>query len=109
MASFIIPTQATPFYNLRTTLDGTDYDLHFRYNSRELRWYFDVFSKEGDPLLYGNKIICFYPLLDLQTQSRDLPPGFFYCPSSTGDLSPPKLNELGPGRRCKLVYFPANV
>ena len=94
-----------PFYDLKITLDGDDYILNFKFNSREERWYFDIYDKEDNPLLLGNKILCLYPLLNLQTDARDLPPGFFYCASGPNDNSPPGLYDLGEDRRCQLIYY----
>lgn len=104
--SIIIPTLDESFYTTRVTLDGTDYNLGFNYNTREKRWYLDIFDVENQPLLLGTKIVCLWPLAQYQKEARNLPPGILYCASGTNDNSPPEFGELGENRRCQLTYWP---
>lgn len=106
MASIVIPTIDSPFYSIRTTLDGADYTLNFRYNTREQRWYMDIYDSEEVALLLGIKILCQSPIARFQQDSYGLFPGLMFAISGTTDQSPPLYGELGPNKRVQLVYYP---
>lgn len=105
-----IPTFAgstDPFYNVKTQLDGTQYQLTFRWNHRESCWKFDLFQTDGTPILYGVKVV---PSTFLLTRSHYIdgcPPGEIMCitHNPTDDL-PPTLDDLQLGGRCELIYLP---
>lgn len=108
MSSIVIPTLSDPFYSLRITLDGVDYNFDFNYSTREKRWYFDIYDVENNLLLAGTKVVCLYPLNAYQQEYYNLPPGTLICASGTDDNSPPTVDELGLNKRCLLIYYPVN-
>lgn len=107
-AAVIIPTSNSSIQSFRCTLDGVDYKLRFKFNTRDSRWYMDIYAKDDSAIVLGTKIVCLYPLLNSGLSNR-LPPGFFYAGSGTIDNSPPGVNDLGIGRRCQLYYYPVNT
>lgn len=109
MAVLVIPTVSNkqdpePFFTQVTELDGVAYQLVFRYNQREDRWYFSVNTGAGVEIVKGVKLVCNYPLLQMYTDDA-LPPGVLMCIPNTSDDTPPGLEDLGV--RCDLVYIEA--
>lgn len=99
-----IETSTTDYYWVQTTaLDGTDYVLSFRYNSRENAYYLQISDTGGDVLLSGVKLVTNFPLFRSVTDSR-LPRGELYALTSTNDDSTAAFGELGRGQRVTLVY-----
>lgn len=103
--SQIIPTFDTPFYAESVALDGVNYTLDFRYNTREDCWYLSIATYEGVDLVNGIKLVCQISLLAKWADNR-LPPGLLFCMAGGKDNSPAKLHDLADGGRCQLVYFP---
>jgi hypothetical protein len=105
MAVLAIPTTADPYYAQKTRLDGRDFILHFSYNQREDRFYLALHDDEDAPILHGIKLVANWPLLRGYRWNTALPPGELFVASLIGN-DPPGLNELGPGKRCQLIYRP---
>lgn len=99
----ILRTFAEPFYKMSTTLDGTDYLFEFRFSQRESCWYFSVSKPDGTLLVAGVKVVCNRSLLSRFADAR-LPKGRLFAVTTGADASPPKLDELGEGKRVRLVY-----
>lgn len=95
----------TPFYSMKTTLDGVPFLLDFAFNVRAACWYLSVYTTEGDPLALGLKLC---PKWDLLIKCADdrRPKGKLIVESNTADISPPGLGDLAPGARCVLAYVP---
>lgn len=104
----VIPTQARPFYSLRTTLDGNGYTLHFRWGTREERWFLSIHDGEDQPILQSIKLLTNWPLAQYQ-KAKGLPAGVLIVTTASQDTSPPGLEELGIGRRCELTYYPEAI
>ena len=104
----VIPTYADPFYSERVTLDGVVYNLHFRWHTREGRWYFSIHDVEDTPLLVSIKLLTDWPIAVYQ-KARGLPPGTLIVSSTNADKSPPRLDDFGIGKRCEFNYFPVGV
>lgn len=102
----VLRTYSDPFYTTSTVLDGTDYALEFRYSQREEAWYFSIGLTDGTPLVSGVKVVCNRALLSRFADVR-LPPGRLVAFSTSPDKSPPKLEELGQGKRVELTYVTA--
>lgn len=67
----IVPTSTEqPWYRQRTTLDGRDYVLYFKWNQRNGRWYVDVFDQDERPIAVGVKLVTNFPLLRLFRDPR---------------------------------------
>ena len=100
-----IPTGIDPYSQQQTNLDGDDYILVFRFNSREQVWYMDVQQTDGTPLVQALKLVCNNLLID-QFADTDLPLGDFIVTDATGLNSPPGLLDLDPDTgRCTLNYL----
>lgn len=112
MPSLTISTQASPYYSLTTTLEGTAYQFDFRWSQREAAYYLSIGlpNPAGDPTpLASFKIVSNWPLLRRFTDTR-LPPGELIAMCArTGDTSPPKVADLGPGLRCELTYLTSDT
>jgi hypothetical protein len=104
--AFAIPTvQDTPFYSLRTRLDGAEYILHFSWNQREERWYLTIADADDVTLVSSLKLVCNHPLLRFYQANPAVPPGEIVVHVLEGDTSPPGLDDLGIGLRCELTYY----
>jgi hypothetical protein len=107
MAIFRIPTAADPTlanYRQRTTLDGRQYVLRFRWNVRGAYWTLDVNDLDDHPIASGIKVVTGVPLLRLVTDTRR-PPGSIMAVDFTGKGEAPGLTDLGRG--VVLYYFDA--
>ena len=107
MTTQLVPTGSDPYYTQTTTLDGVPYILSFYFSQREACFYLLLSTVDGDPIYGAVKLVCSWPLF-AQCQDARKPPGQFFVISSTSDLSPPGLNDLVSGGRCKLVYVPVS-
>lgn len=95
-----------PLFDMRTRLDGREYDLRFDWNGRERRWYLARLSSSGETIVRGVKVIADFPLL-LHVKSHPLcPPGTLIGVDFSDQRGePPDYVDLG--RRVRLLYFPA--
>lgn len=100
----IIPTIAVPFYTQTVALDGINYLLEFRFNSRENTWRMGISLPDGTVLANGIKIVSNFLLLQKYADDR-LPQGEIIALSSGPDDSPPGLNDFGVGLRVELCYL----
>ena len=101
-----IQTFDSPFYTMQTALDGTQYRLTFRWNHRTSTWSFDLDQNDGTSIIHGLRIMVGVPLLTRYHYQDACPPGEIVCVSDTSDDSPPGLEDLADGGRCRLVYVP---
>lgn len=101
-----IPIQnGAPNFSQTTTIDGTDYLLSFWYNQREARYYFSVGLPDGTKIASGAPLVCQWPLFsDVRGLDPNMPTGVFYVYAATTPEIPPGLGEMGPGKRCELIY-----
>ena len=105
-----IPTlsDGTPYYTIRVTLDGTDYQLRFDWSDREARWYVSLYDTLGALIVGQVKIMNNWPILRWYHNRPGCPTGELVCVSLLADDSPPGLTDLGRDRRCALVYVSAS-
>lgn len=102
-----IPTSPDdPFYTQTSELDGVDYILIFRYNQREKCFYLSLQTSEEIEIVSGLKLVCDVPLLAFH-RNANTPAGELFIFSAETNTDPPDIGELGEGKRCTLVYFPA--
>ena len=100
-----IPTDTNlSFWQQITTLDGTDFQLEFRYNQREDVYYLSISLTDGTALATGIKLVSNYRLLQAYSSSL-MPPGELIAVASGADDSPAGLGELGLGQRVELTYY----
>jgi hypothetical protein len=105
----IIPTlsDGSALYTQRVNLDGSDYQLGFRWNTRQARWYMSVSDVDGTLLASSLKVVPNWPLLAYYHGRAGMPPGELWCVTLGVSTDPPGLDEMGEGRRCTLLYYPA--
>ena len=101
-----IQTFDSPFYTVKTQLDGTQYALTFRWNHRTKTWSFDLDDSAGTSIIHGIRVMVGVPLLRRHHYIASCPPGEIVCISNTPDDSPPGLEDLADGARCELIYVP---
>ena len=104
-----VTTYADPFWSQTTTLEGVTFQLTFQYNQRCDCYYLSVADLEGNDIYTGVKIICNSMLLRKCADSERAPFGDFWATSSTQDVTPPRLGELGPGGRVTLCYIASTL
>lgn len=94
-----------PLFDMRTRLDGRDYDFRFDWNGREKRWYLARFSCLGTVIARGVKVIADFPLL-LHYKSHALcPPGTLIAIDFSDQKgAPPEFLDFG--TRVRLLYYP---
>jgi hypothetical protein len=103
-------TDGTPFYSFRTQLEGSDYELTFRYGERRGGWVFDLHTIEGEALLLGQLVTIGRDFLERVTNSNR-PPGFLWALNVVEDAAVagsrvelPGLFDLGEGGRARMYY-----
>lgn len=108
MAAQTIPIlDDEPFFDQTTNLDGSDYLIKIRYNQRAERFYLSLFTAEGVEIAKGAKLVCNWPLFQYCVDPLKPAGALIVVPANADDDDPPKLGELGPGKRCELVYVTA--
>ena len=106
----LIPTQGDPNYTISCNLDGTDYQLTFRYCGRSNTFYLDLALTDGTSLVGGRKVVCFYPIWRIFRYNPQVPPGVLVAVASGPNDSPAGIDsngnsDLAPGGRVQLMYF----
>jgi len=100
-----IPTYSDPSYTISVVLTQRKYEFFFDYNGRDDRWRFGIGTESGDALVRNVKCVPNLPLLK-RYPDRRLPEGTLMIVYwFDQDDSPPGLNELGPDKRCQLIYL----
>lgn len=94
-------TDGTTAYDQRVELDGEEWLISFRWNSRIDRWFFSIDGLDGVPRLTGAAVSLNVPL---SRRAVNGPLGEFIALSESGD-DPPGLLDLG--ARVKLYYLEA--
>lgn len=91
-----------PWQIQRATLDDVEYLLVLSWNTRDSRWYLEVQSSGGTPIVSGIAIVVDYPLLDRFGYST-LPPGRLIAVDTTDGGEIAAQEDLG--TRVQLVYL----
>lgn len=96
MSIQIVPTPppGVAFSEQRTTLEGVDYTLKFRWNARDSAWYMDIADAEAVTLRTGIKLVPNFRLLFYVPPLADLPPGDFMLFGKEGAGAAPDLDTL---------------
>jgi hypothetical protein len=97
------PNGAADFVQ-RTTLDGREYVLRFRWSQRAGAWTFDLADADGAPIRCGLGLRASYRLLRGVIDARR-PPGELFLIDATGALADPGFDDLG--TRHELYYVAA--
>lgn len=82
-------------FTQRTTLDGIEYGLRFRWSQLEQRWYFDLLDSEGDLIAGCIKIIVNRDLLYSRRGHAGVPQGELRAIDGSSAPVDPGLEELG--------------
>ncbi len=93
-----------PHFKQITSLDGTEFELEFRLNDREQRFYMDLRDGDGVDILVGVRLTVDWPPLRYLVDPRR-PLGEILVRDSEGLGRDPRLGDLG--RRVKLFYLTA--
>lgn len=102
----LIPTFPDPNYQITTNLDGTLYQLAFRYSGREGCYWVDLALQDGTLLVGGKKVVCYASLFARHRYNPLVPQGHIVCiPAAGGSDEPPGLGQLGIGLPYVLQYF----
>lgn len=97
-----IPLLNKPLYEFIVDLDGTDYQITVRYNTREDCYFIDISDATTlDQLLSGVRCVVGVPLLQYSKDVR-LPRGQLLFLDTQREDKDPALGELG--TRCVLIY-----
>ncbi len=101
MADVEIPTltDGTLTYDMRVELDAVEYLLTFAWNARRERWQFSINALDDTPIMTGQTVSLGIPL---NRRAVAGPPGLFIAISTSDDVEPPGLTELG--ARVRLLY-----
>lgn len=107
----IVPTHTDPFYNVKTLLDGSQYQFQFQWNHETSTWAFDLYDANGNAVVQGVKVVPGIPLLGRCHHLVSCPPGELLCATLDPENdAPPGLVDLdltvGTEGRCRLYYLP---
>lgn len=102
-----LTTFSDPYSSQVLDLDGRDFVLDFRFNSREACWYLSISTPDGTLLRAGIKLVPGIPLLSQHKADARMPQGELYIPIPADGGEPPGLLDLDPakgGRQLELIY-----
>lgn len=90
-----------PSSETKVTLDGGDFYLRLRWNTRS-GWFFDLADQDNVPIVSNRRLVLNWPLLATVTDNRR-PPGFLMAwdPSNGSGIGYDDLGE-----RVSLIYKP---
>ncbi|MEM9407168.1 MAG: hypothetical protein AAGA81_14110 [Acidobacteriota bacterium] len=89
-------------FRQRTTLDGQQYVLRFRWSARVSRWHLELLDQAGELLRGPVKCSVAYPLLASTPGVEGIPPGELLFIDDRTPPQDPGLEELG--REVRLWY-----
>lgn len=104
MAAQIIPWQNFAYFKQTIKLSGVVYTMRARWNTVRSFWTIDLFDKNGEAILLGQKLV-FNTDIFARYEDIRLPPGQLFC-IDTGNESQ-KLNAIGRndiGTNVLLIY-----
>lgn len=96
-----------PHFDFAVELDGVSYLIELAWNLRDLAWYLTLKTAEGEHLVSGRKLVVDMPAWNRFKDPR-VPPGVLLAVDTAGSLEDPGLEDLGIGRRVRLIYTPAS-
>jgi len=91
-----------PWYTFQITLSGSIFNLIFRFNTRNNRWFMDINDAVGNPVLLGVPLLVDTNLFGQYT-SLNLPDGIMFPTDDTGTGIQPTLYSFG--TECTLWYY----
>lgn len=57
-----VPLHPDAYYSYAISLEGVSYTVRFKYVTRTLSWYMDLFTRDNEPVLVGIKLVPDHPL-----------------------------------------------
>lgn len=91
-------------YAFRVALDGAEFELELRWNSRASTWMLTIADGAGATLVAGRRVALGTPLTARFRDGR-LPAGELLAIDTSGTRGEPELEDLG--TRVLLAYVPA--
>lgn len=104
MLAIQTPTE-TPFFTLRTVLDGQEFFLDVGWNQREGRWYLGMSDQDETVVFAPRKLVADWDLLRTIADAR-APRGALIATDLSGQGLDPGFSDLGV--RVVLTYFTAD-
>jgi len=102
------PSARSPFFEQRTSLDGAEYVLKFKWNERRSRWTFDLADQSEDPIISGVTVNTGFDFLARVTDSRK-PAGILTALDSSGaEGEADTIDGLGGDNPIQLWYLDAD-
>ena len=96
-------TSAFPSYRFGTSLDGKQFTIDVRWNSRDAAWYMDVLTEDGTPVRHGIKLVL-GTLLGRRVASPDYPDGVLTAVDLARLNRDATLTDLGD--RVAVIFIP---
>jgi hypothetical protein len=93
-------------YSFVANLDGTNYLLAFRFNSRSALWAMDISTAAGTPILSGIPVQTNVALTERFRWNPAMPPGSFIPIDTSGNNGDAGRDDLG--NNVVLLYQEAN-
>lgn len=104
MALLELPTRTDlPGYRYTVRLDGTDYILGYRFNTRMDKWLMSVSDVTGALLIADVPLVADWPLID-RFRVPGQPPGSLVAYDTSGQGLDPGRFDLGD--RVRMTYLP---
>lgn len=101
--SFGVPiTSDFDDYSFTINLDGTIYELAFRWNSRKEKWFVSMSLEDGTPIVGMRPVIADWPPF-ARFRNASLPPGELMFIDTSGQNIDPGHDDLG--SRVLLIYL----
>ena len=87
------------------TLNGNSLTFTVSYNTRDLRWYFDIVDRNGDDVISGVKILAPQNLTSKYINVNALIGGNIYCVNTKADGRDITRDTFGTDKQFQLWYL----
>ncbi len=105
MSLVVVPTlKDVDGYVQKTSLEGRDFSLYFRHNSRLGRWFVDVYDQDQVPIMLGVRCVANWSLGRLTVDPRKPPGTLIVVDREVGAAKDPSKCNLGETGRFALMY-----
>lgn len=96
MATFDIPTppEGVAKWQVRAEFEDTFHRILYKWNVRNLSWYFDLADDTGVALVRSRRIVLASDILR-EFRHRAIPQGVFSIVDTSGEHREPTLNDFG--------------
>lgn len=97
--------QNIAFWSQRQTFDGVDYQLDFNWNGRDGAWYVNLFTIDGEPLVFSIKLVTNRPLFQRFHHIEGMPAGEMVAFDGSKTIDRAGYTDLNNG--VELLYLTA--